>query len=313
MSKGTLYHDFFHNPDARGEYSGCNISFRGDKFYSYSTVIGQKFYKGKTSYLILSSESMSSTTARHISGLRNACPYGYDNIIYAPFRRGEYYGYTLNSIGELFERDITMKLDNAKNLNQKPYMDEAIRLISNYDKFRTTFRVKCFKGEAKLTKIIEGIEAERSKPVDPVKAEKRREVRARQLAKKLETVKDWTYLDKVKFCFNLQSGDGFDVKTRNELRKSIIESLSLNLGDRNRTSFIWIKGDNIITSQHVRIPVAIVKRAINTWRRYGIGEVHQVGVYTLDEANEKYMKIGCHYIPMENILAVEKRLNEQEA
>ena len=34
-----------------------------------------------------------------------------------------------------------------------------------------------------------------------------------------------------------------------------------------------------------------------------------VGVYHLDKETKDYTKIGCHYIPMENIVELEKELN----
>ncbi len=313
MSKDTLFHDFFHNPEARGEYSGCNVSFRGDKFYSYSTVIGQKFYKGKTPYLILSSNTMSPTTGRHLRKLRHACPYGYKNILYAPFVYGYSSGYSIESIIIRFSNEAERYLKKPERLNRANHRHEARSLVIDYARFRLVFKKGASKHAEKLAKIINEIDEKRNKPVDPVKAEKRRLARERLLAKKLEAVKDWTYMDKVKFCFDPKSKGAFNSKTRHELVRSILESISNKLGGFHRNSFIWIDGDQVVTSQHIRLPVAIVKRAINTWRKSGINAVHQIGSYTLDEVNDKYMKIGCHYIPMENILELEKELNGLEA
>jgi hypothetical protein len=310
MSKDTLFHDFFHNPEARGEYVGCSRSFQGDKFFSYYTVIGQKFYKkaGGDPYLIISSNSMSRTTGKQISALRHACPYSIERILYAPFTCGDHYGYTVPSIQTLFENRIKIALNGIEACERKENRWEAQQLLINYEKFRKTFKVKKFRPALNLAKAIGEIEVKRAKPVDPVKAEKNRIARAAKLVRDLARVKDWTYLEKVRFCFKRQLKSPFNAKTTQELRRSISESV-YHVFDGSRPSFMWREGDDVVTSQNVHIPVLIVRRAMDAWRKNGIESVHTVGRYNLDKATADYMKVGCHYIPMENIIALEKELS----
>ena len=304
MSKYTLFHDFFHNPEARGSYSGCNVSFDGDKFYSYSTIIGQKIKAGKRDILAISSNTMSITTTMHLSKLRRACPYPAEHIVYVPFAQGDHYSYLIASLQSRFEDQLIQML--TWKLTQWSCRYKAESILCNYAKFRALFKVKKFKPADKLAKIIAEVEAKRNRPVDPVKAEKRKLAKERQIAKIREGCKDWTYMDKVKFL----AGKVYTVlpsETKCKLTEALRNTIMAPI-DGNRPSFVWVDGDQVMTSQHVKLPIAIVKRAIATWRAKGADAVGNVGVYHLDEVADSYMKIGCHYIPMENILALEKEL-----
>ncbi|MFA5037527.1 MAG: hypothetical protein WC479_10180 [Candidatus Izemoplasmatales bacterium] len=312
MSKDTLFHDFFHNPKARGSYSGCNVSFRDDKFYSYSTVIGQKFQtKDKHPVLIYSRDRMSSTTGRHISYLYHACPY---LQIGAPFTYGNSSGYTIKDVKSAFEDSISIYLNFPYRLERQSYREDKADLLGSYSMFCEAFKFKPFAKAEKLSEAIRLVNEKRNKPVDPVKAEKRRLAKERKQAKLLESVKGFTYMDKVRFYCDPKFSRGFDAAKKQEIRRSITQSIVSIITPLPGSflsftpSFIWLDGDVVRTSQRITIPAAIVKRAIETWRKKGIGHVNAVGGYSVDHATDDYIKIGCHYIPMQNITELEKEL-----
>lgn len=316
MSKESLFHDFFHNPTARGVYSSCNMSFQGDKFYSYATVIGQKFELKSGPVLVVSSNNMSPTTSRHLSTLRRACPYPSERIACAPFKMGNYCAYSVDSIVSLFEQGIERFLE--KRLSQAPIRREASALLYYYGKFRELFHVKkLYKPSLELRRLINEIEAKRNAPVDPVKAEKNRLARERKIAKTLEQAKDWSYFEKVKFCFDFNNHYSFlSQRERGLLRNALIAELSPVLPSSHgawsfRYSFAWLSddGNEVVTSQRVHLPVDVVRRAFRIWREHGIAALRSVGGYTFDEVSDSYFKIGCHYIPMKNILELEKALS----
>lgn len=122
-NNSECYHAFFYG-SAKTTYTfntSCDFNFyqyskiykNNDvtgTFYSYHTTIALLVNNVKNETVLLLSENrMSTTTGKHIAGVRAACPG--KNIIYVPFQYGERPG--LKTLNEL----ITDKINKALNLS----------------------------------------------------------------------------------------------------------------------------------------------------------------------------------------------------
>jgi len=78
---GRLNKDIFHNffyDDSPTRYASAksNNHYDGNCFYSYWTVVGQRLIgKDGARILLISYDSMSACTARHLNYLKEACPF----------------------------------------------------------------------------------------------------------------------------------------------------------------------------------------------------------------------------------------------
>ena len=82
MANIDIAHEFFYSDfDSSRNYN--NISYSENLFYSYYTVIGA-VVKSKTgnNILLVSEDSMSSTTGKHIGNLISACPFSCLRVAY---------------------------------------------------------------------------------------------------------------------------------------------------------------------------------------------------------------------------------------
>ena len=88
MANIDIAHEFFYSDfDSSRNYN--NISYSENLFYSYYTVIGA-VVKSKTgnNILLVSEDSMSSTTGKHIGNLISACPFSF---LREPMEYGNHY------------------------------------------------------------------------------------------------------------------------------------------------------------------------------------------------------------------------------
>lgn len=99
-----------------GRNPGDTISFAGNKFLSYSTVVAMRF-NGK---VYISDDSMTSTTGKHLSKLRNCLP-SYTEVFPFPFEMGVDYWPTQAMVDSLTDkyREYTEKYKRGRSL--KPY------------------------------------------------------------------------------------------------------------------------------------------------------------------------------------------------
>lgn len=309
MTRQELAHRFFHNPEARGEYAGCNASFTSNRTYwSYSTRIAAiVLNRAGEECLLISNCKYSKTTAKHLGELLRACPYDSEHIIFVPNCEDSRYGFIYNM---KWLTEYTLK-----QLNRKDNREEFVRTLEMYDKYVANFGDKDLPKECKLIRkrksIADKLEYIRTKDellldrliVNREKlqariAEREREIKAAM--KKLSTSK----LEHVRIAFERQT----DSRIR-EVAKRYREMLCNAKDSKGRNySYVWTDDIHIRTSQGVTMTVDMVKRLLSMWKNKMniVGE--RAGNYTILENTNESVKVGCHVIPTWNIVELCKQL-----
>lgn len=316
MTSQELAHRFFYNPDARGEYAGCNASFsksgwdniiRG--YYSYSTRIAAIAENAAgEECLLISNHKYSNTTAKHLRELRNACPYDSEHIIFVPHCEGGNYGFVYSMEWNLIE--CTMK-----ELNLKSNREDFVTTLEMYDKYVANFGDKNLPKECRLMRkrksVKDKLEYIRTKDEQLTKRldVKRDELRANIAKRERELKADMrklsaNKLEQVRIAFQQQTDQRIrEVATR---YRRMLQDAKDSKG-RNY-SYVWTDDLHIRTSQGVTMSVDMVKRLLGMWKSKMdiVGE--RVGYYKILENTEESVKVGCHVIPTWNIVELCKQL-----
>lgn len=309
MTNQELAHRFFHNPEARGSYAGCNASFTSNRTYwSYSTRIAAiAMNRAGEECLLISNYKYSVTTAKQLNELLRACPYDSEHIIFVPNCEDSRYGFIYNM---KWMTEYTLK-----DLNRKENREEFVRTLEMYDKFVANFGDKDLPKECKLIRkrksIADKLEYIRTKDellldrliVNREKlqariAEREREIKAAM--RKLSTNK----LECVKIAFQRQTDQRTrDIATR--YRRMLQDAKDCK--GRNY-SYVWADEVEIHTSQGITMGIHMVKRLLGMWKAQQniVGE--RAGNYTILENTEESVKVGCHVIPTWNIVELCKQL-----
>lgn len=316
MTSQELAHRFFYNPDARGEYAGCNASFcksgwdntiRG--YYSYSTRIAAIAENAAGEECLLISDcTYSKTTAKHLRELRNACPYDSEHIIFLPHCEGENYGFVYSMKWNLI--DCT-----EKNLNRKADREDFVKTLEMYDKYVANFGDKNLPKECRLMRkrksVKDKLEYIRTKDAALLErlAVKREDLQARIAERERMLKADMrklssNKLEQVRIAFQRQTDQRIrEVATR---YRRMLQDAKDSKG-RNY-SYVWTDDIHIRTSQGITMSVDMVKRLLGMWKAQQniVGE--RVGYYTILENTNDSVKVGCHVIPTWNIVELCKRL-----
>lgn len=315
MTSKELAHRFFHNPDARGKYAGCNASFSNSgwdntirSYYSYRTRIAAiAMNRAGEECLLISNHKYSVTTAKQLNELLRACPYDSKHIIFVPNCEDSRYGFTYN-VQWLTEYTL-------KQLNRKENREKFVRTLEMYDKFVANFGDNGMPKECKLIRkrksIADKLEYIRTKDSALLErlavkheelqariAEKEREIKATM--RKLSTNK----LEQVRIAFQRQT----DPRTR-EVATQYRRMLQDAKDSKGRNySYVWTDDIHIHTSQGVTMSVDMVKRLLSMWKSKMNIVGKRAGNYTILENTEESVKVGCHVIPTWNIVALCKQL-----
>lgn len=309
MTSQELAHRFFHNPEARGKYAGCNASFTSNRtYYSYSTRIAAiVLNRAGEECLLISDYKYSKTTAKQLNELLRACPYDSEHIIFVPNCEDSRYGFIYN-----MERLTKYTL---KELNRKENREEFVRTLEIYDKFVAHFGDNEMPKECKLIRkrksIADKLEYIRTKDAVLLErlvvkheelqariAEREREIKAAM--RKLSTNK----LECVKIAFQRQT----DQRTRDvAIRYRRMLQDTKDCKGRNY-SYVWVDEVEIHTSQGITMGIHMVKRLLSMWKAQQniVGE--KAGGYTIVENTNESVKVGCHVIPTWNIVELCKQL-----
>ena len=299
-----IAHAFFYQT---GEYYNKhyhNCSYSDDLFFSYGTAIGRKLKNNKDQDVLLySSDTMTMSTGRHLSYLRSACPFGIQIGVQLKYGRSHI------SLADIVD-DLIANLQyySGTNLGQKANREG---LSNAYITLK--IMIEQFEGlsEFTRTRTIENIKAELNsyKEVyesvnDPEKLKKLKEARAkkaREQAKKLkeelaDLMNGFGYLELVKSAYKW----GYGICYNNPELKS---KLRKYFNPKNELSFVWEDDCGMcVTSQGIRMEVEKVKTALKMWKENRLKRGMMIGQYTVLEIGKEFVKVGCHKIPVENLL-----------
>lgn len=309
MNSQELAHRFFYNPEARGEYAGCNASFTSNRTYwSYHTRIAAiVLNRAGEECLLISDYKYSKTTAKHLRELHYACPYDCEHIIFVPNCEDSRYGFTYNM---KWLTEYTLK-----QLNRKENREQFVRTLEMYDNYVANFGDKEMPKECKLIRkrksIADKLEYIRTKDAMSLDrlivkheelqariAEREREIKAAM--KKLSKSK----LEHIRIAFERQT----DGKTQ-VIAKRYREMLCNAKDSKGRNySYVWTDDVHIRTSQGITMGLDVVKRLLSMWKNKLdiVGE--RAENYTILENTEESVKVGCHVIPTWNVVELCKRL-----
>lgn len=293
-------HAFFYGSGSRSKHYETT-SYDDNCFYSYYTIIGLKTNDINThvQVLLLSYNSMSKTTGRHISQLRNACPY---NTVRAIFTYGNHY-----TSAETLVNNLKKYIDNvAEKLNLKANRENFITL---YKMAETYLNLEYFQEQNILQQINEIINAHAEtynlliNNVENFKKQLRQKEanKRKQLKEKLNcilTKYDYYTLIKelfIPYYFTLH----YNI-TEIENNKKDLKSF---LNPKKDLSFIAYNSvnKNIKTSQGIILSIDKVKPFLKLWKAGKLKHGMKIDIYTVLNVSEKYIQVGCHKIPTENL------------
>jgi hypothetical protein len=287
MDNYDIAHKFFYDLSGYFKKHYMNVSYNNYKFYSYGTIIGKVIEDRDGNYILLVSENnFSNTTCRHIANLLGACPFSY---LHVPVKM---YDRDIN-IDDL-EKTITKKLDFYKNekLSLKQNRNEYIRyfdMLNTVSNKIVKIKKAVIKKYEKLYNDLQNSEAvKRIKHNEHIKAQKAADKLKKELAKITKSKN---------LCELAQMAYGYNNGVNSELKAKI----KMLINPLHNYAFAWIKDDTFETSKGIEIKI---KDCMPLIRLYKAGKVKhglKLNQYTVLEVTEKFITIGCHKIPAENI------------
>lgn len=298
MKNIDIAHEFFYS-----DFNSCktfnNVSYNQNLFYSYYTVIGAVVQsKFGNNILLVSENSMSSTTGRHIGNLISSCPFSYLRVL---MEYGNHYfslEACINRIIKNLEEYLSSKLSLKANregfiqsYNQLLYINDNIQNIDKYilEQYKSTFEL-----------------LSNSKEVKKLKAELKEKARQEEIKAKQELqelLNNYGYLDLIQFVYD---SDNSTIKITDYHKSKLMQNrVKKALNPHNDLSFVWIENENTVkTSKHIKMSMDIVKTGLKLWKHNKVKHGYKVDCYTVMEIREDYVQIGCHKIPIDNIKAL---------
>lgn len=269
--------------------------------YSYSTIIAQiRLDKQGRKVCVMSNYRYSNTTAKHLSYLRQACPF---DILYVPHVESN----PLTAFEDNLKRYVKMDFDENefRHKEEREYLLDLLRMFDEYDKrIGTSKRLRAMRRSKAITnkeELCRAINADRANVANISEAAKKRH--QRMLAKqKAERERVKKFVDKFMHSKNqnetLQAAFRYDY-WRDDKLKALHEALTKG----NGYAFVWFDADanKVCTSKRVSVSVDEVQRLLMLWhaRSNIIGQ--KCSMYTIVENNSNHVKIGCHTIPVWNV------------
>ena len=313
-SNQTQAHDFYYKGVNHGlakEYSGCTLNYDGNKAMSYSTLValviparGRKQRDVKTSdpsagLTLTSFHAMSSTTSRHTSYLRSASPF---YVVKVPLERGRA-DLDPKELAGNFLRELELY---SECLNTKNDRDTFIRLMGARktlldcaaEEWAKPLRDKRFR---KFEDIDIG------KAAADLQARNRREAVKRAAETRAlfaKYVKDRSGADYCEFV-RVLCDDRYD-SPKYRLTREQRQLLRSKL--KRDDAYVWVDGDELRTSKGVRVDAREARVLLKAWAAGKDMRAMKIGYYTIISYTGDHIKIGCHNIPRENMLALYEAL-----
>ena len=303
-------HNFYYlgvNEGVCKQYSCCSLSYDNDEAYSYSTLVAKVIpTRGRTrksistsspetGLTLMSRDSMTSTTGRHLSYLRNASPF---KVVHVPLERGR------STLTPTILRDnFLSELENyAGSLNRADARREFAGLIYS----RATLLQLASKEWAnplrdRRFKKFENIDV--SKTAEEIKARNRKAAAKQAAATKALLAKylvgrrgpDYCELMRVLFDPNYCS---------DKFRLTRDERSALRRKFNGSDAYVWVDGDMIHTSRSISVSLQEARVLMKAWAAGKDMRKQQIGHYTILSYTGDHIKIGCHNIPRENMIAL---------
>lgn len=311
-SNASQAHDFYYRGVNNGEehyYSGCNLNYEGSTAISYRTAVAKvipakgvkdgdvRTNRPSSGFTLLSLYPMSSSTTRHIHHLRHASPF---EVVLVPLERGDG-DFTPDMLADHFAVSLTTL---AERLNLRKNRDEFVGLLQSLRRIQSSACDKWARPLNRDRRLAKLESMDVSKAAEELKERNRREsARRRAETRKLFATyvkgrggADYCEFIHVLFDPGYDSAEyPLDRDQRSLLRSKVA---------RSDMAYVWLDGDEIRTSRHVRVPVAEAKVAMRLWALGKDMRAMPVGRYQIVSYKGDTIQIGCHKIPRENMLAL---------
>lgn len=299
-----MIHSFFYDSlDSYCSKSWITVSYSRECLFSYSTCIAE-FKKDINDNLILiiSDNTFSPTTGKHIGIVRSANPH-YTVISLPQYygNRGFYANDVLKSITDTLKyssQQLTKQAYRNEFLNAYYMLDAYLQIQEfspNFDKiqelkelYKNSFDICCDAEKLKELKT-----QTRKDNAEKLKAKKEKE-------KQIKTFID-TYIEKNGYLTFIKT---LLLNHQDIFNTGLKPSEVYNVFNKKEYSYIWIDADKVKTSQRVIVDLKEVKALLHRFIKNKPILGHKVSHYTILAVNQDYIKIGCHKIPMDNIKAL---------
>lgn len=258
-----------------------NVSFRGNDFYSYNTVIARRVKTPRGVAILISRNNYSPTTARHLCHLRRSCAHltcFWVSQVERLKKPGEYFG-------EYKERVKDLTLQFGRSRTKKSFILDQLRKVAE--------EANAFAAFFKLKSRIKLPDAENFERLAAESAAKERErqqrLNAKRLAETAEARAKWL------------AGEG------NYYPYVVDEPIHLR-----------VIGENVQTSRGAVVPLPdavrlfkVVQRCRETHTGFTPnGEQIQVGHFNVNRIDsEGNAVVGCHHLQYEEMLRLATLLN----
>lgn len=308
----TEAHDYYYLgvDDGRCKrYAGVQLHYDGRTAYSYATAIARviplKGFKDEdvttmrssNGLTLLSVDSMSNCTCKHIQALASASPF---NVLRVPFKYGEAHFYPgilrdnylrelgycalhLNHVKERTRFTDLMEsrkylLDEAAVEWARPLRDRRFKefedILANLEDWRKNLKKKLAEKAAKEEAAAKRIVARYTRQAKTAQG----------------------YLNLVRALF----GWGADSKRLKPETKATLRDAFTKAGE----SYVWVAGDEIVTSQHVHVGLKGARVLLKAWAAGKDMRTLKVDQYSIVSYTGDTIQIGCHRIPRKNMLAL---------
>jgi len=286
FTSNEIAHVWAHQGAPRGKCS-ASMSFNGDAFYSYSTVIARRIErKGETAF-ILNDRSFSNTTSRHQHRVRMAVTgHGQE------FHFSGEMGTSLNpSPKELFQyaldRSAAMLKTALKARKKEGYEASALKWLERAGEVKEFFGLRNKIDSTVIQRLAESqVKAEKEA------ARKQKEREAKDRAEQAELYEAW------------KRGDNLAQYSDSPARRFSPQIFPVAFR---------IEGEELVSTLGARVPLAHARRALGfvlsrrgiiadggpAWSRNGV--TMRVGLYQLDAISAEGVQAGCHRITWEEI------------
>jgi hypothetical protein len=303
MQNREVAHKFFYDVNGSFDRRSMTVSYEYNKYYSYGTVIGKltEDINGRT-VCIISNNNFSMTTAKHLSELRQACPFP---IYYLPQRM-----YNKDFYVEEIIEQLKQNLDyySKAKLTQKPNREGFNEC---YAMLTSTLELAMFEEHFKQIKsILKEFESIHNAINNPEELKKINELIKQKELKKQQKLK--RELKKYTDKYDVAELACVAYSYNSDIDKEVKTKLKQLLNPKNELSFVWFEGEKVKTSQSITVDKKEATTLLKLWQNGKLKHGMTISYYTVLEVKNDYIKIGCHKIPTTNLQALLSQLNTKQ-
>jgi len=289
MNNIDIAHEYFYNYMDRYYYPRYkSLGYDHERFYSYNTLIGKICTDANNNpVLLISQNNFSVTTGKHLNYLWRACPFKTISVNLK-------YGGRDITPQEAANRALEdCKFYSNQKLTQKANREGFLTALATFNDLNATFalKIKAPKTFIKLADVLNNSESVKALKIRAAEIARKAAEAARRKLNRL--LKGRTLAELAQAAYSYESE--LDADQRAEIRKVLNPS--------NDLSFVWRdKNGDFKTSQHITINAEEGNKALRAYKAGLVKHGDKIGYYTVLAITSEFVKIGCHKIPVKNLM-----------